>query len=441
MIEELDSKHSLHWRETDCGLKEQGIGLTVHHATTPRAKTIESLIRIWQERQRNEPGFTGFGERTEDFERVQDKLARARRRTLDPATFLYTMEQWGERLNATFEEFNADPQNGKMLQGSSPAEAWRAGVENNPLRKLPDNARYLLASHCKRVTVRQEGIILTIGGERLAYYNKQTGGLIGREVLAYYHVDFPELLTVSDLNLQNPFTVKRLLLPAMSATKEQLQAAHEAIGGHRRAAKVIYGGIRHPIISTITRDTEQDADTAALGEFHNRELAEFETERDASTRKLRKIQRTAAAAGIAAPRNVRNPDRVQEGLEREREIMQRLARRGSAAPALAADEIAGSFDSETDPRPAPGSLVEIDGRKTYILDAAPAAAPRPAMYWAFWKKVEQLPAHPDRHALTQKAIGHHPKPQDMTPAELQKMIDVFSAVLRDSAKQPAPQTP
>ena len=340
MIEELDAKHSLHWRETDCGLKERGIGLTVRHATTPRAKTIEGLIRIWQERQRNEPGFAGFGERTEDFERVQDKLARARRHTLDPAHFLLTMEEWGKRLDATFEEFNADPQNGKMLPGLSPDEAWGAGLESAPLRKLPDNARYLLASHCKRVTVRQAGIVLTIGGERLVYCSEQTGALIGREVLAYYHVDFPDLLTVADLNRQNPFTVKRILCPAMSATSEQLKEARTQISGHRQAAKVIYGAIRHPIISTITRDNEQDPDTAALGEFHNREVAEFETEQTAATRKLRKVRLTAAAAGIPIPRNIRNPDRVQEGVDREREIMARLAGRGqSSLAAAAADEI------------------------------------------------------------------------------------------------------
>ena len=60
---------------------------------------------------------------------MQDKLARARRHKLDPASFLLTMEQWGERLDATFEEFNADPQNGKMLAGASPFEAWRAGLD------------------------------------------------------------------------------------------------------------------------------------------------------------------------------------------------------------------------------------------------------------------------------------------------------------------------
>jgi hypothetical protein len=441
LIEELDNKHSLHWRETECGLKQPGLGLDIRHATTPRAKTIEGLIRILQETQRNEPGFVGFNERSQEMERMQDQLARAKRRKLAPETFLLSMEQWSQRLDKIFADFSADPQGGKMLEGSSPAEAWRAGVLANPCRKLADNHRYLLATHCKPVKVHQQGIVLTIGGEKMQYLDDQTGAWIGREVLAFYNVDAPDLLTVSDLNRQNYFTVKRLMpLPAMSATKEQFQEAHQQIAGHRKAAKEIYGNIPHPVISTITRDNEQDRATTDLGDFHNRAVAEFETEQTTATRKLRKVQRTAAGAGIAIPRNIRNPDRVQEGLDRERTIMDRLARRQQTSPAAPAPAAADSpFEGEMDATAAPGSLVEIDGQKTYILDAAPAAKPTPAKYWALWTQVEKLKPHPDRHALTQKAIGHHPKPQEMSPADLQKMIDVFTAILRD-AKQPALQS-
>jgi hypothetical protein len=93
--------------------------------------------------------------------------------------------------------------------------------------------------------------------------------------------------------------------------------------------------------------------------------------------------------------------------------------------------------------------METDGQKTYILDSAPAVLPTPGKYWALWQRVEQCQPGLNRHALTQKAIGDHPKPQDMTGAELQKMIDVFSAILRqsaqsqagaDDANQPAPLT-
>jgi hypothetical protein len=331
LIEELDSKNSMHWRETESGLRKPWLGLEVRHTTTPRAKPIEGLIRIWQERQRDEPGFCGFNERSEKMERLQDKIALARRHKLGAATFLLSMEEWGTRLDKCFKDFAADPQNGKMLSGSSPNEAWRNGLQKPP-RKLPDNSRYMLSTHCKRVTVRQPGILLTIGGEKMLYCNADTGRFIGREVLVYYHIDFPDLLTVSDLNRQNYFTVKGISLPAMSATKAQFNEVHSAIAGHRKAAKVIYGNIRHPFITTITRDNEQDPAAAELGEFHNRQIEQHETEQAAATRKLRKIQRTAAAAGIAVPQDIRNLEHVQQGLDLQKEVLERIALRQQTTP-------------------------------------------------------------------------------------------------------------
>ena len=42
--------------------------------------------------------------------------------------------------------------------------------------------------------------MLTIRGKRLLYYNEHTGPLIGQEVLAFYNLEMPELLTVCDMN-------------------------------------------------------------------------------------------------------------------------------------------------------------------------------------------------------------------------------------------------
>jgi hypothetical protein len=78
---------------------------------------------------------------------------------------------------------------------------------------------------------------------------------------------------------------------------------------------------------------------------------------------------------------------------------------------------------------------ENGGAKTYVLQG-PVAAPTTGQYWALWKKLEQIKPGLSRHALTQKALGLHPKVNDMTPAQLGKMIDVFGAIIRD-AKEPA----
>jgi len=64
------------WRETEGGLQGPPLGLRVRHATTPRAKTIENMLRHLQEGMRPEPGFVGFNERTDKRERMQDFLNR-----------------------------------------------------------------------------------------------------------------------------------------------------------------------------------------------------------------------------------------------------------------------------------------------------------------------------------------------------------------------------
>ncbi|HEY3853817.1 MAG TPA: hypothetical protein VGO67_05425 [Verrucomicrobiae bacterium] len=121
IITDIAAKESHHWRNTESGLAD--FNLQVRHATTPRAKIIECLIRILQERQRSEPGFVGFNERTEKVERMQDFIAKARSGKVHPSEQLLHIKEWAKRLDQIFAEFNADVQNGKMLPGISPAAA------------------------------------------------------------------------------------------------------------------------------------------------------------------------------------------------------------------------------------------------------------------------------------------------------------------------------
>lgn len=328
LIDGHKDKHLYHWRDTERGLAEQGLGMDVRHATTPRAKTIEGMFRILQERQRNEPGFVGFNEREEKMERMQEQIARARRGREHPANFLLSMEEWCQRLDVIFLEYANDPQNGKMLDGATPGEMWADGLSRRPLRKLSDNSRYLLSTHRKPVKVRQEGIVLTIGGQRMLYCNEQTSNLIGREVLAYCNVENPELLTVSDMARKEFFTVKQIVLPAMSATKEQFAAVNAQINGHRKAAKVIYGSIKHRHVSTITRDNEHDEETQQLGQFHRTQTEQFEAQDKNQKRHLRKLQVESAKAGISlSSRALRNPEAARDAIAGREEAKARILAR------------------------------------------------------------------------------------------------------------------
>jgi hypothetical protein len=214
-------------------------------------------------------------------------------------------------------EFAHDPQNGKMLEGLAPAEAWAAEIPHHSLKQLPKEARYVLATHQKKVTVRQEGIVLTIRGKRLLYFNEHTGPLIGQEVLAFYSLEMPELLTVCDMNRQNYFSVARVELPAMSATKEQLEEVNRLRKGHMAHAKGIFGEIPHEVITTITRDNEHSEEVKELGRFHNQESERFEAERTVSERDTRRARTKAAAAGFDPSRlRIKNPKLVAAAAER-----------------------------------------------------------------------------------------------------------------------------
>jgi hypothetical protein len=87
--------------------------------------------------------------------------------------------------------------------------------------------------------------------------------------------------------------------------------------------------------------------------------------------------------------------------------------------------------------PAPVSNGGQSVKKNYILNSPPSAAPSIKAYFALWARVEKATkCDPNfRHALTQKHLGGHPRPRDMTPEQLAKMMAVFSAILRDAKKE------
>ncbi len=317
---------ALDFCETESGLKEHGL-VQVRHATTPRAKPIEGMFRILQERMRSEPGFIGFNERADDFEAMQDFLGKARRGTVHPGKKLLKDTEWQERIAQVLKEYAAEPQNGKMLPGISPQELWCAGIERHPLRKLPDDARYILATHKRLVTVRECGIVLKVPGlGAVCFANEHTGRLVGQKVLAFVNIDEPLLLTVSDMNREKYFSVKGLVAPAMSATEDDFEAANHGIAGHNNEVKGLYGRLEHGFINTVVRDGRYSPETKALGAFNSQEVAKAQEERQSDNRTLSKINARAAAAGVRINPHIKNPARVLQGLELEKQAREKIAR-------------------------------------------------------------------------------------------------------------------
>jgi hypothetical protein len=270
----------------------------------------------------------GFNERTDAREIEQRIKSRAAKGDIDALNMTWPMEQWTKAIRASLDEFANEPQNGEMLRGASPCEAWGDGLDKIQPRKFAEEERYIVASHAVPARITEKGIIITIRGTRYLYANEFTGALLRRgvtETVGFYHIEYPELLTFRGERPGELYSAKRLMLPAMSATKDQFQEVNHAIKGHRDAVKTIFGGIRHPRVANITRDDSTDDETKEIGRFINQQIKDHKADEAVRERKLRKVQRFNADHGLPVPA-IKNPDRVLQAQRLEEELLAEIQR-------------------------------------------------------------------------------------------------------------------
>ncbi len=370
----------LGWDEYEMGLRQRGFKIEVRNVTTPGAKLIEGIFNILQQNQRNEPGFVGFCEKDYGQEELQKFKERCKRGLAHPREKFYSMDEWRAALDRSLEAYMREPQNGQLLQGKSPAEMF---ASHQRLRRLPEDARFLLSTHRVRAKVKTNGLGITIRGQRRFFYSKELGAFTGREVFAWFNLEQPDLLTVSDLDMKKFLSIQRQVLPAFDATKEQLAEAHAARRGFMQSAKLRFDQIQHPARRAIVRDDILDENAQALGGHIARQSEQFEAAQSERDRQLRRLDTAAAESGVGLPAHIRNPERALRGLE--------LLNQSAA-------EIAQEQNGGADLVPPPTG-------KTYVLHDVPAARPTAGQYWTLWAKVEKIKPGLSRHTLTQKALA------------------------------------
>ena len=336
--EKVQGFEDVGWRFLADGLMEQKVGVVggvgeagikVHHAKArnPQTKAIEQIFNVTQNLMAPLPGFVGRNERLDGYERAHKLIRAAESGDERAIAQLFTQSEAVRALETVFAEYNSEPQNGNKLQGLSPLEMWRSDVENAPLRKLPDDARFLLSSHKKITTPRANGAIEFDYQRKRVFANKQIGGLHRRkEVIVWWHIDRPEFITVTDLKMQNPIVLRELKAPANGASREELGEYLRSQKAAMEAGKVIHSNLPQNVISTITRDNDHSSQVKELGRLSRNAIdAEMENA-EAENNKLRRIQRKAAAAGQPVNLDaIRNPDRVAEGLEIQEAARARIA--------------------------------------------------------------------------------------------------------------------
>lgn len=303
---------------TELGLREFGVQFC--HAKLPRGKVVERVLGLVQNQMERLPGYVGRNEISDRFERVQKQINEARAGTRHPSEFFLSKGEWEETLAKLLLEYNAERQDGRILKGASPLEAWNRLQSPEPQVHLGDNARYLLAHHKLKLRVGSNGITLrpSLGGG--TYHGAGTGQLRGEDALVWFNPEEPEYIALTSLDRKRgPFVVPREEpLPAIGATKEQIAQSNEQIDAHNGYAKTAYRLIAPQLAAhSFRRLAGIDARTIELGEDLRVQVDEVKARQQRARSSVRKVHDLSRKLNLrpSAELTAATADRMAEGLD------------------------------------------------------------------------------------------------------------------------------
>ena len=288
-------KGGIAWAETEAGLVSE-LNLRFQHAQEGRAKIVERVFGLLQNYCERFPGYVGREERHDCYERIQKNLAAVRSGTLPSIEALMTQEELCEMLDWAIEQVNNDAQNGKYLNGLTPEEAYLKNFGSEPMVQLGRTTRYLLADSFEKVKIGRNGITIRRGKDTFIYKSEKTGELKGKDVLAWFSPENPEVLCVTDLNKKNPFTVERAQsVPLMNAAPELLAQELARNEAHNTYGKRIFKAVKQRFPDEyrerMFRPNIVDEDTAELGlemEYQRKEVAKKQKKETKQKKKIAK---------------------------------------------------------------------------------------------------------------------------------------------------------
>ncbi len=227
------------WADYAYGLSTQGV--TVRHAKprNPRSKIVENVIGAIQRPMNRERGYAG--RRPEECpEETKRQLQTVLRGDAHPGEFFYSHPEMVSLIARICDDFNEEPQNGAMLDGLSPRQAFEKFRESPPI-EIPVEFRYLLARSRIETTVKANGV--RVG--KFFYKGEAAGALIGQRVIAWFNAEDPETICVTDLNSKNPVTLGRdIPVAAFDATPEELERAERLNHAQTKYQRTLYATLK-----------------------------------------------------------------------------------------------------------------------------------------------------------------------------------------------------
>ena len=261
---------------------------------------------MFQDIAEAEPGYCGRDERRDAPESLRKQMAEVAARKGHPSKNFYSLDQWNQRIGQLVNQYNAEPQQGHILAGLSPEQAFEAHMnQNNPPMQFSAGLRYLLANDKRLAQVTTNGVTIQIGKTKFNYRGREIAHLIGREVVAWFDPENPETILVTNpdrTNLicvarsENPKALESLIAPDSGILGRELAR----IGGQTSHMKTRFNVIKakFPLPQRQLLDAAQAVELGAEITAQKSELSEKATRRQ---RQRGQAQRFAQRTGIAMP--------------------------------------------------------------------------------------------------------------------------------------------
>jgi len=295
------------------------------HAGSARVKVVETFLRLFQNLLSGEPGYIGRAEREVYYQKVQRQKLDVEAGRARAEEFFYSSEQWVQRLFELGQFYNADSQEGDLLGGLSPSQAFvEFNKADSPLIKLPPELRYLLAHHRMPQRVTRNGIQFQIGKLKYHYLDEKLGPFVGHTVLVWFDPDNADAIVITDQDERNPILVSRLQAVPVIDGGEALSAAQRQIRAFESHHRGYYRSMEKDLAHT--RRLIPDAHALELAqkgvEIESQRMAADAKEKTKRTR-LERMDAIARELGFANGAADLSENATLESLERMRDSRRR----------------------------------------------------------------------------------------------------------------------
>ena len=322
--------------EREMGLGQSGLDLEVRRAIHPWSKPIEGSFHIRQAMLSRVRGFVGFRQRDEMPDDLKDFIRRVKAGNEHPDKHFPSVDEFLAEYDKVCDEYRHEPQPRSVrLRGATPFEAWTEGTSRRRLEKLPDEMSYAIATHKLPMTLGPSGLNMTICGVRRTWADDRLGEWYGarniRDVIGYWHIENPELLTITDVKGKNHLTLRTLSASRMHATKAETAQNEAAKKGFIAQATARYS-IQPSVANTIKSSDDFTDEQKAIGR-HMKGALLIEKQRVAEEAATpRRSNRLAEAYGLAASGNVMDAPARRAPSARKQELRDRLAAKNRSTP-------------------------------------------------------------------------------------------------------------